>query len=234
MPQKQRKDTQQAKPQSSVKAITPRKKLTTSGIMAPGRIEGKAYVYSAYPSEEIIRNTKTRDLPNRYLNEQDPLLPIRRAEHWQFQMTQNPFHALRAFANFHESHVYPPIEILDYLAKGIRTFLKAGGKKRLDDCLGLVGKRGRGHSYLATVKRKNRARDLCYTMFLLKKNFALSIEKCAELVSLLPGAMAEETLHSNYKKNPSWKQWRTWLEEAGDLFTITTLEGKQAFLEPTG
>ena len=69
-------------------------------------------------------------------------------------------------------------------------------------------------------------------MFLLKKNFALSIAKCAELVSLLPNALSEERLLSNYKKDLSWKQWRSWLEEGGNSFTIKPLEGKQAFLEP--
>jgi hypothetical protein len=64
-------------------------------------------------------------------------------------------------------------------------------------------------------------------MFLLKKNFALSIAKCAELVSLLPNALSEERLFSLYKKASIWKAWRAWLDQGGDFFRINTLEGKK-------
>ena len=103
--------------------------------------------------------------------------------------------------------VYPPREVLEWLAPRVWAYFQARGSKRLDECLGLVGRPG-VESYFTKQKKEFKEREFCLYVDALREGWNISIEKAAEIVSNLPHALSADTILTRYKKDRRWKTWR--------------------------
>ena len=150
-------------------------------------------------------------------------------EYSYFEDTHQPLNALQVFVRSGKLEIYPPLPVIGYLERGIHEYLEAEGKKRLDECLGLVSKPG-VENHFSKWKRHNRDMKLRQYMILLRKTFNLTVEMAAGLVSKLPNSLKQETLEHRFKKDKTWKAHRQVLEPA-EWFQLTSIEAQQNFLK---
>jgi hypothetical protein len=117
---------------------------------------------------------------------------------------------------------------MEWLAKGIDLFLKNKGKKRLEECLGLIGERSQSNIF---SKQQNADRDfrLCMYMQVLRHIGKLSIEKAAYLVARRSDSLCSEEIVKRYKLNPFWKNNRKVFQSSADIPDIVLWRFMQEF-----
>jgi hypothetical protein len=135
----------------------------------------------------------------------------------------------KVFVQADSNNETPPLPVQKFVAKGIRQYLEGEGSKSLDECFGLKYKRG-DVSIFSKWKKYRRDMNLCQDMIYLRKNFGLTIEKAAYMVSKLPNSLTREALADCFKKNGYWKSLRKTLEPA-EWFTLENEENRQNFLK---
>jgi hypothetical protein len=100
----------------------------------------------------------------------------------EFNNSQDPIYALRAFLISNEARLYPPMWVMDWLIRGFKEYHKSFGKKSLEKLLGF--RKGKGQS-IAWKKELENGRDqmLMLDVFRLHKFGGYSINEASKMVA---------------------------------------------------
>ena len=143
----------------------------------------------------------------------------------------SPFELLQLLWAADRFNVYPPISVFSGLAKAVESYFLADGKKRFDECLGLVGKRG-GRNYFTEMTNRSRDANLCQQMETLKGIWKVTVEKAAAMVAAAnPNSISEDTIKFRYSNSKKWKELRAVFSVAVKVHLICwSPEDRQKFL----
>jgi len=105
-----------------------------------------------------------------------------------FQETKNPIYAIEAFLSAREAGLYPPLWVLDWLAKGFQEYHKSNGRKPIGRLLGFTGRS------FKKLMEKNRDAWQMENIWRLKRFCGYDVKTAARMVS------------EHLKNNPGWNK----------------------------
>lgn len=125
------------------------------------------------------------EVPMLSVREFDPCIPtdiwltlaIRRMA---YQERGDAVALIEAFLSAHDAGLYPPMWVLDALAKGFHAYYRGQGEKPLADALGL--NLGSGKSHFKESATSELHQQLALELFRLKTCFSLTIAESAEML----------------------------------------------------
>lgn len=126
---------------------------------------------------------------------------------------------IEAFLSAHDAGLYPPMWVLDALAKGFRTYYSRQGKKPLADVLGL--NLGSGKSQFKQSAMDDLHNQLALQMYHLKLCFSLTISDAAMMLEAKlkrnPAVNTTEWkgIGKNYAAETFIKKYSQWRKAAG-------------------
>lgn len=161
-------------------------------------------------------------------------------KHSAFKKNNDPLMALEAFLLAHESGIYPPVWVLNYMAGIFKTFHDSMGMKSLDKLFGF--KKGRGGPFQKAAEDE-RDEILCRNVARLERLFGVDRQTACKLEAErlhntknfnttplnLNTRLSWKTLEDRYRKkwapifpsgkgDRSWQYWEKWAEEHGEEF----------------
>lgn len=119
----------------------------------------------------------------------------------------NPAGKAQAVCDLHAERVYPPTEVMAWLAEGFGRWIEADGETPLEVCLGLRRpEKKSAANRLDALNRENRRSNLAYEVRRLRLAFRLSRSRAAGIVAAsiaaAPDPLTETTLEQFEKALP--------------------------------
>lgn len=170
-------------------------------------------VYVAYPPDPFMVEVDELDsLPNTYVSSSDPNIGMVEVCFKNFQETGDPLMALETLMAAHRVKVYPPIEVLEMVARHIHEYIEGDGNKTLEQCFGLQ-KGGRKRKPRTEQRLREKYFNVCLHIVIWQETFALQLKHAIHVAALIFGCSAKtiEKYNSHAADHPEWREvmWRT-------------------------
>lgn len=176
----------------------------------------KPNIFVGYPPKFKSLKKDLPSFPNTYVMPDKKSVGLRKLEAIikKYQQTPSPEIALECLIGSHRNEVYPPIDVLEWLAKGLHAFTE--GKGRLDACLGFKRKLGRPFNPIT----KSKYRCIWQDVFFWTKGFNLPQYKAFAIVAPYYGMTVGtfKTFTDSEEENSQWHQCRREIEEEIDRY----------------
>lgn len=185
------------------------------------------YAYVKHPPEEMT-DEDVKEWRGLVLESELPLEV--RSQLWmkRYELKEEKkkaVYAIEVFLNAHENGLYPPLEVLDYLAGIFKDFHVSQGRKSIDRLMGFTAGKGQAPIFKKFAEKERDAR-LCLDVHRLNLVFGVAVNDAAYMVArrledtekwdntgFNLKTIGADRLAVIYKKN-----WRKIFKECDDLF----------------
>jgi hypothetical protein len=135
---------------------------------------------------------------------------------------------VRSLLHAHEGQVFPPVEVMAWLAGGFAQWMESNGQTRLEDCLGLrEPHKGQASNTLKQANKRDQIENLMAEVLRLRIGFGLTVEESVKM-------SLESEWGRGYGLNTVFEKYKDWpgkRDEIGlDIFSRIDDETRKKIL----